>query len=86
MDSQQSSVATQPEQKAAPAVPVATEQQWEAAAMALLCAEIYRMDAVAANTSAATEEDKFVMIDGSLYVKAWLVSEKEESLEAGQHS
>jgi len=54
--------------------------------MALLCAEIDRMDAVAANTAAATKEDKFVMIDGSLYVKAWLIDEIEESLGAGLRS
>lgn len=46
--------------------------------MALLCAEIDRMDAVAADTAAAMEADKYVVIDGVLYVKAWLVSEKEE--------
>ena len=45
--------------------------------MALLCAEIDRMDAVATNTAASAKEDKFVMIDGSLYVKAWLISEEE---------
>jgi hypothetical protein len=86
MDPQQSSVASQPEQKAAPAAPTSTEQQWEAAAMALLCAEIDRMDAVAANTAAATKEDKFVMIDGNLYVKAWLISEKEGPPGAGLRS
>mgnify|MGYP001429962657 CR=1 FL=1 len=86
MDSQQSSVGPQPEQKAAPAAPASAEQQWEAAAMALLCAEIDRMDAVAANTAAATKEDKFDMIDGSLYVKAWLIDEIEESLGAGLRS
>lgn len=73
---QQSSVT--PEQKTAPDGPASSEQQWEAAAMALLCAEIDRMDAVAADTAAAMEADKYVVIDGVLYVKAWLVSEKEE--------
>jgi uncharacterized protein (DUF1697 family) len=79
MTPQQSSVAPQkPEQKAAPADPAFTEQQWEAAAMALLSAEIDRMDAVAAANAAAATEDRFIIIDGQLYVKAWLVSEKEE--------
>lgn len=83
MNPQQLSVATPSEQKAAPAASVSIEQQWEAAAMALLCAEIDRIDAVAANTAASAEEDKFVMIDGSLYVKAWLISEKEEAPGSG---
>lgn len=46
--------------------------------MALLSAEIDRMDAVAAANAAAATEDRFIIIDGQLYVKAWLVSEKEE--------
>jgi hypothetical protein len=83
MTPQQSSVAPQKtEQQAAPAGPAFTEQRGEAAAMALLCAEIDRMDAVAANTAAATEADKYVVIDGDLYVKAWLVSEEESSSKA----
>lgn len=42
------------------------------------------MDAVAAATAAAKHEDKFIVIDGLLYVKAWLLSEEEtESLAAG---
>ena len=54
--------------------------------MALLCAEIDRMAAVAANTAAVIKEDKFVMIDGNLYVKAWLISENKESPGAGLRS
>jgi hypothetical protein len=83
MNPQQPYVAPPSEQKDAPAASASTEQQWDAAAMALLCAEIDRMDAVATNTAAFNEEDKFVMIDGSLYVKAWLISEKEESPGSG---
>jgi hypothetical protein len=83
MASQQSSVAPQAEQQAAPAGPSFTkeqwasfnEEQWEAAAAATLRAEIDRMDAVAAANAAATTEDKFIVIDGLLYVKAWLVNE-----------
>ena len=51
--------------------------------MALLRAEIDRMDDVAAANAAATEADKYVVIDGDLYVKAWLVSEETESPGAG---
>jgi hypothetical protein len=84
MTPEQSFVAPQnTEQKAAPAGPDLAEQQWEAAAMALLRAEIDRMDAVAAATAAAKHEDKFIIIDGLPYVKAWLVSEKTESRGAG---
>ena len=87
MAPQQSSVVPQEtEQKAAAAGPAFTEQQWEAAVKALSCAEIDNMDAVAANTAAATDADKFVIIDGVLYVKAWLVTEKEGSPEAGMRS
>ena len=77
MSPQQPYVAPPSEQMDAPAASASTEQQWYAAAMALLCAEIDRMDAVATNTAASAKEDKFVMIDGSLYVKAWLISEEE---------
>ena len=83
MDPQHSSVNPQPEKKAAPATPTFTGQQWEAAATALLRTQIDRMDAVAASTTTAATEDKFVMIDGRLYVKSWLVREKWESPEAG---
>ena len=95
MASQQSSLAPQTEQKGVPAGPPSfakeqwaafTEEEWEAAAAATLRAEIDRMDAVAASTAATATEDKFVMIDGPLYVKAWLISEKEESPEAGMRS
>jgi len=44
--------------------------------MLKLRAEIDRMDAVAAATTAAASEDKYVVIDGVSYVKAWLVSEE----------
>lgn len=51
--------------------------------MALLSAEIDRMDAVAAVTADVKHEDKFIIIDGLLYVKAWLISEEADSLAAG---
>jgi hypothetical protein len=51
--------------------------------MALLSAEIDRMDDVAAATAAAKPEDKLIIIDGLSYVKAWLVSEETESPAAG---
>jgi uncharacterized protein (DUF1697 family) len=88
MTPQQSFVAPQTEQKAALAGPPSftkeqwasfTEEQWEAAAAATFRAEIDRMDAVAAANAAAAHQDKFVVIDGLLYVKAWLVSEETES-------
>lgn len=51
--------------------------------MALLCAEIDRMYAVAAATAAAKHDDNFIVINGLLYVKAWLVGEETESPAAG---
>jgi len=94
MTPQQSSITSQNEQNAAPAGPSLnsftdeqwasfTEEQWEAAVIAALRAEIDRMDAVAASTATATTEDKYIIIDGLLYVKAWLVSEEDESPGAG---
>ena len=91
MASQQSSEAPKTEQQAAPAAPAAppfytqeqwasfTEEQWEAAAAAVLRAEIDRMDAVAAANAATTTEDKYIIIDGLLYVKAWLITDEPES-------
>ncbi|KAM0711138.1 hypothetical protein Q7P35_001877 [Cladosporium inversicolor] len=66
MTSQQSSVASQTEQKAAPAALSFTEEEWDAAAAVVLRAEIGRMDAVAAATATATAEDKSIIIDGLL--------------------
>jgi hypothetical protein len=68
---QQSSIVLRPKQKAEPVESAVTEQQWEEAAIALLRAEIDRMDAVAAASAAAASRDRFVTIDGLLYVKAW---------------
>ena len=92
MTSQQSSITPQAKQQDAPAGPPFTkeqwasftEEEWEAAVAATLRAEIDRMDAVAAATAAATTEDKFIIIDGLLYVKAWLISEESESPGAGK--
>ena len=44
--------------------------------MLKLRAEIDRMDAVAAATTAAASEDKYVVIDGVSYFKTWLVGEE----------
>lgn len=84
MTSQQSSVASQTEQKAAPAALSFTEEEWDAAAAVVLRAEIGRMDAVAAATATATAEDKSIIIDGLLYVKSWLVTEESEFPGAGE--
>ena len=50
--------------------------------MAKLRVEIDRMDAVAASVATATSEDKFIIIDGLLHVRAWLVSEQAETAQA----
>ena len=73
---QQSSIVLRPKQKAEPVESAVTEQQWEEAVIAKLRAEIDRMDAVAAASAAAASRDRFVTIDGLLYVKAWDVSEE----------
>lgn len=94
MTSQQPSGVPQTEQKAAPAGPPYTkeqwasftEEQWEAAAAATLRADIDRMDAVAAATATATSEDKFVIIDELLYTKAWLIGEDTQPRDAGTSS
>lgn len=95
MTSQQSSIAPQIEQKAETAKPPSstkeqwasfTEEEWEIAAAATLRAEIDRMDAATAKTAANTTEDKFIIIDDLLYVKAWLVTEESESPGAGSRT
>ena len=65
---------------------VLTEEQWEKEAMLKLRAEIDRIDALAAATAAATSEEKYAMIDGALYVKAWLVGDETQSDEEGTYS
>jgi endonuclease V-like protein UPF0215 family len=82
MNPQQPSFASHPEQHSALVSSAFTKQQWEEAAMARIRAEIDGMDATAATTAIATAEDNFVMIDGLLYVKAWLVSEETETTDA----
>jgi hypothetical protein len=82
MITQQSSVVSQPEQHAALVNFALTEQEWEEDAMTKLRAGIDRMDAIAATTAATTSEDKFIIIDGLLYVKAWLVCEKDQTTKA----
>jgi hypothetical protein len=82
MITQQSSVVSQPEQHAALVYPALTEQEWEEDAMTKLRTEIDRMDAIVATTAATTSVVKFIIINGLLYVKAWLVSEKGKTTKA----
>ena len=63
-----------------------TEQQWEEEAMLKLRAENDRMDALAAAATTTATEYKFIVIDGLLYAKAWLVDEETQSCEARTHS